>query len=81
MAHQNSVEITTPIPSIEEVGESLGMDKARQQSIIQIVRKADPKIRYFTVKPKKSGSFAIKKKANGKVLNSRKKSKSAAAQD
>lgn len=80
MAHQNSVEITTPIPSIEEVGESLGIDKARQQSIIQIVKKADPKIRYFAVKPKKSGSLAIKKKANVKVSNPR-KSKSAAAQD
>lgn len=30
--------ITTPIPTLEEVGRSLRMSKARQRSIIQIVK-------------------------------------------
>jgi hypothetical protein len=33
-----SVTITTPIPSLEEVGKRLKMSKARQQRIIEIVR-------------------------------------------
>ena len=33
-----SVHIKTPIPSLEEVGESLGISKTRQQRLIDIVR-------------------------------------------
>jgi hypothetical protein len=33
-----SVTITTPIPSLEEVGKRLKMSKARQQRLIEIVR-------------------------------------------
>lgn len=32
-----SVKITTPIPSLEEFGKSLGISKARQRSLIQIM--------------------------------------------
>jgi hypothetical protein len=32
-----SVHIKTPIPSLEEVGKSLGMSKSRQQRLIDIV--------------------------------------------
>ena len=33
-----SVYITTPIPTLEEVGKSLKMSKARQQRLIEIMR-------------------------------------------
>lgn len=33
-----SVNITTPIPTLEEVGKRLKMSKARQQRLIEIVR-------------------------------------------
>ena len=33
-----SVTITTPIPTLEEVGKRLKMSKARQQRLIEIVR-------------------------------------------
>ena len=32
-----SVKITTPIPSLEEFGKSLGLSKARQKSLLQIM--------------------------------------------
>ncbi len=32
-----SVKITTPIPSLEEFGKSLGLSKARQKSLMQIM--------------------------------------------
>jgi hypothetical protein len=35
MTHQ--VIITTPVPSLEEFGKSLGLSKARQKSIMQIM--------------------------------------------
>ena len=80
MAHQHAVEITTRIPTLEEVGESLGMSKTRQQSIIQIVQKPKPEVR-FRVAAKRPGSSKIRKKSIGKSLNLRKKSKSASTQD
>jgi hypothetical protein len=33
-----SVEITTPIPSLEEVGESLGLSKRRRNTLISLFR-------------------------------------------
>jgi len=32
-----SVKITTPIPSLEEFGRSLGLSKARQRALMQIM--------------------------------------------
>lgn len=32
-----SVKISTPIPSVEEVGKRLGLSKARQSSLLQII--------------------------------------------
>jgi len=32
-----SVKITTPIPTLEEFGKSLGLSKARQKSLVRIV--------------------------------------------
>jgi hypothetical protein len=37
-----SVYITTPIPTLDEVGKSLKMGKARQKRIIEIVRSSAP---------------------------------------
>jgi hypothetical protein len=34
----HSVHITTPIPTLEEVGKRLKMSKARQERLIEIVR-------------------------------------------
>ena len=36
-----SVKLDTAMPSLEEFGESLGLSKARQQSVVSII-KADP---------------------------------------
>ena len=33
-----SVQITTPIPSLKEFGESLGLSKRRQDSLIRLVK-------------------------------------------
>jgi len=33
-----SVQITTPIPTLQEFGESLGMSKSRQDSLIRLVK-------------------------------------------
>jgi hypothetical protein len=80
MAHQHSVEITTPIPSVEEVGESLGLNESRRQNIIQIVRKTGPKAG-LRISSKKSGSFVARKKTGNKSLNLRKSTKSATARN
>jgi hypothetical protein len=34
-----SVDITTPIPTLEEFGESLGLSKSRQDSLLRLVRR------------------------------------------
>jgi len=36
-----SVIVTTPIPSLEEVGASLGLSKARQKALMQIIVGSD----------------------------------------
>jgi hypothetical protein len=36
-----SVKITTPIPSLEEFGERLGISKARQKALMQIIMGTD----------------------------------------
>ena len=38
MCMGRSVTITTPIPTLEEVGKRLKMSKARQQRLIEIVK-------------------------------------------
>jgi hypothetical protein len=34
-----SVHITTPIPTLEEFGKSLGLSKSRQDSLVRLVRR------------------------------------------
>ena len=34
-----SVNITTPIPTLEEFGKSLGLSKVRQDSLLRLVRR------------------------------------------
>ena len=36
-----SVKITTPIPTLEEFGKSLGISKARQKALMQIIMATD----------------------------------------
>jgi hypothetical protein len=36
-----SVKITTPIPTLEEFGKSLGISKARQKALLQIIMSTD----------------------------------------
>jgi hypothetical protein len=40
-----SVIVTTPIPSLEEVGASLGLSKTRQKALMQIVMGTDSGVR------------------------------------
>ncbi len=39
------VIVTTPIPTLEEFGKSLGLSKARQKALMQIVMGADSGVR------------------------------------
>ena len=75
------VTITTPIPTLEEVGKSLKMSKARQKRLIEIMRSPAP--RRPSVRQKDSAGSG-----NGHLRNARseangtagsKKSKRAAA--
>jgi hypothetical protein len=36
-----SVTISTPVPSLEEFGKSLGLSKTRQDSLLKLVRRKD----------------------------------------
>jgi hypothetical protein len=60
-----SVKITTPIPSLEEFGKALGISKARQKSLMQIILGDD------------SDNSASRQRRN--VTDNRKKRKSTAA--
>jgi hypothetical protein len=76
-----SVHITTPIPTLEEVGKRLRMTKARQQRLIEIVRgggNGQLSERHRDVSRSIDGRF---RNVSGTVSNSApgKKTKSAAA--
>ena len=51
-----SVYITTPIPTLDEVGKSLKMSKARQQRLIEIVTSSAP-VRFSVRRRDASGSI------------------------
>jgi hypothetical protein len=57
-----SVEITTPIPTLEEVGDSLGLSKARRSRLLSIVRNSNP--RDLVVHSNKSGGFVTRSKGS-----------------
>jgi hypothetical protein len=57
-----SVIVTTPIPSLEEVGASLGLSKARQKALMQIIMSTD------------SGHSTAGKRANGTDYRRKRKS-------
>jgi hypothetical protein len=54
-----SVTITTPIPTLEEVGKRLKMGKARQRRLIEIVRGSAPKASFKRV-PSTTSAFLPK---------------------
>jgi hypothetical protein len=55
-----SVNITTPIPTLEELGERLGLSKARQESLLDIFKRdaAGPTERK---RSSRKGSSSLKK--------------------
>jgi hypothetical protein len=54
-----SVTITTPIPTLEEVGKRLKMSKARQRRLIEIVRGSAPV------------QFSVRRRAEARLANAR----------
>jgi hypothetical protein len=53
-----SVKISTPIPSVEEVGKRLGLSKTRQNSLLRII-----------LGPRKDATVKSAKAAKGKSKN------------
>ncbi len=41
------VNITTPIPTLEEFGKSLGLSKRRQDSLLRIVKRDSTSVRFL----------------------------------
>ena len=62
-----SVYITTPIPTLDEVGKSLKMSKARQQRLIEIVRSNG------------SGHFSIRRRDASGALDARSRNRNGAS--
>jgi hypothetical protein len=70
-----SVVITTPIPTLDEIGDRLGMSQARRQRLLRIVR--DAKTGEFLTHKSTSttGRRVVRsRKVDGKVVAGRKKS-------
>jgi hypothetical protein len=57
-----SVTISTPIPTLEEFGKSLGLSKSRQKSLLRLVRR-DSKSGEFIVARRRDSSAASKIRA------------------
>jgi hypothetical protein len=64
-----SVTISTPIPTLEEFGKSLGLSKRRQDSLLRLMRRDDASGR-FVVERHCDTSGTLKEKAT--VFRSRK---------
>jgi hypothetical protein len=61
----HSVTITTPIPTLEEVGKRLNMSKARQQRLIAIVSRSSASGRF--VVDRHSNTIERNRDASGSV--------------
>ena len=64
---RRSVQLRTPVPSLAEVGERLGLTKARQKKLASIIE-ADPSI---TVRERRNGSGLAQKRATAKLSSVR----------
>ena len=63
------VQLKTAVPSLEEFGESLGLSKARQKSLVSII-KADPGIetngsKYASVGTRKRTTYKTAARSSG----------------
>jgi hypothetical protein len=64
-----SVTISTPVPTLEEFGKSLGLSKSRQDSLLRIVRR-DSKSGHFVERRRDSSEAS---KDRGTVFRTKKK--------
>ena len=64
-----SVTISTPVPTLEEFGKSLGLSKSRQNSLLRLVRR-DSKSGRFVVERRRDSSGASKER--GTVFRTKK---------
>ena len=64
-----SVTISTPVPTLEEFGESLGISKARQNSLLRLVKR-DSKTGQFVMHRRAGTSTTAKEK--GTVFRTKK---------
>jgi len=69
MAH--SVTITTPIPTLEELGESLGLSKSRQRSLIAMFQDEAPARPANLPAARKSAAASRRKKKSERASRSR----------
>jgi len=69
MAH--SVTITTPIPTLEELGESLGLSKSRQRSLIAMFQDEGPARPANLPAAGKSAAASRRKKKSKRASRSR----------
>jgi hypothetical protein len=61
-----SVNITTPIPTLEEFGKSLGLSKRRQDSLLRLVKRDSTSGRFLNGRHKDTSetSGVIRERAN-----------------
>jgi hypothetical protein len=62
-----SVTISTPIPTLEEFGKSLGLSKNRQNSLLRLVRR-DHSTGQFVVERRRDQSGDLKGKGSTSTL-------------
>jgi len=76
MAH--SVTITTPMPTLDELGKDLGLTKAEQKFIISLVDKKVPKRSQTYAFKTRSTSSGMAKNGSKKVSNMTRKTNGSA---
>lgn len=67
------VTITTPMPTLDELGKELGLTKARQKSLIRLVEKASTRSGFILRKRKASSSKGHKTAGKNGTYPARKK--------
>jgi len=61
-AMARSVTLSTPIPTLEEFGKSLGLSKSRQSSLLRIVKRDASTGRFVAERHRESGTIREKSK-------------------
>jgi hypothetical protein len=62
-----SVHITTPIPTLEEFGKSLGISKSRQDSLIRLVKRDNTSGRFVERAPDSIKATSVLRKKTGNL--------------